>query len=186
MSIFDYLSVLFSVILGLAVTQILLGLRALMLARSRVAVYWPALSWAILLILIVAEAWWGMFAMRTFTQWTFAMFAVVLLQTTLIYLVAGLALPDIPPDGAVDMRRMYYDHAGWFFALFAATVVTTLAKDLITTGHFSSPSNAGLLGMYLLLSVVAAITRRSWFHALLAPFSVAVIIIYSALLSFRP
>jgi len=185
MSAFDYLSVLYSVILGLALTQILQGFRALMLARSRVKIFWPALIWAALVILIVAGAWWGMFAMRTFGEWTFAMYAAVVIQITLIYLVAGLAVPDVPPEGAVDMRRMYFDHKGWFFGLFAVTIAATFLKDVITTGHLSSLSNACFLGFFLALAVIAAIVKWRWFHGLLAPFSVAAVVAYSALLSFR-
>lgn len=185
MSAFDYLSVLFSVIMGLALTQILKGLRALMLARSRVRLYSPALIWAALVILIVAGAWWGMFAMRNFAEWTFAMYAVVVFQITLIYLVAGLAIPDIPAEGVVDMREMYFAHKGWFFGLFALAVVATYLKDFITTGHLSSASNAGFLGFFFALAVIAAIVKWRWYHWFLAPFSVATIVAYSALLSFR-
>ena len=40
---FSYLSVLISVILGLAVTQILTGFRAILLARTRIRMYWPVI-----------------------------------------------------------------------------------------------------------------------------------------------
>src|SRR6185312_11679923 len=40
---FNYLSVLLSIILGLAITQILKGFRGLTLSRSRVVAYWPSL-----------------------------------------------------------------------------------------------------------------------------------------------
>ena len=185
MSVFDYLSVLFSVIMGLALTQILQGYRALMLARSRVKVYWPALIWSALVVLMVAGAWWGMFAMRTFSTWTFAMYAAVVVQITFIYLVAGLAIPDIPVEGPVDMRAMYFAHKGWFFGLIAVTVVATYLKDYITTGHLSSMANAGFLGFFCALAVIAAVIKWRWFHWLLALFSAAAIVSYTALLCVR-
>src|SRR5947207_15965835 len=46
---FSYLSVLLSVILGLAVTQILKGFRGLLLSRARIRLYWPVIAWAALL-----------------------------------------------------------------------------------------------------------------------------------------
>jgi len=42
MEVFSYLSVLLSIILGLAITQILQGFRVLMLARSRLRTHWPS------------------------------------------------------------------------------------------------------------------------------------------------
>jgi len=185
MSAFDYLSVLFSVIMGLALTQILKGFRALMLARSRVTLYLPALIWAALMILVVSQAWWGMFGMRDFREWNFAMYAAVLFQITLMYLVAGLVLPDIPAEGPVDMKEGYFAHSTWFFSLFALTIAATFLKDYITLGRVSSSWNAYFLEFNFVLATVAAIVKWRWFHWFLAPFSVAIIAIYTALLSFR-
>jgi len=77
---FSYLSVLLSVILGLAVTQILKGFRGLLLSRARVRIYWPVIAWAVLLLLICFQSWWAMFGMRARHDWTFQQFAVVLLH----------------------------------------------------------------------------------------------------------
>ena len=58
---FSYLSVLISVILGLAVTQILKGFRGILLSRTRVRIYWPVIAWAVLLLLVCVQSWWAMF-----------------------------------------------------------------------------------------------------------------------------
>lgn len=42
---FSYLSVLTSIIVGLAITQILKGYRGIVLSRARVRIYWPTLVW---------------------------------------------------------------------------------------------------------------------------------------------
>lgn len=90
---FSYLSVLISVILGLAVTQILEGFRGILLSRTRIRIYWPVIAWAVLLLLICVQSWWAMFELRHYQPWTFAAFAVVLLQTILTYMLAGLVFP---------------------------------------------------------------------------------------------
>ncbi|MDQ6939493.1 MAG: hypothetical protein M3119_04975, partial [Verrucomicrobiota bacterium] len=76
---FSYLSVLLSIILGLAVTQILQGFRGLMLSRTQVRLYWPTLVWALLLLVVFVQTWWAMFSLRNQQDWTFAGFAIVLL-----------------------------------------------------------------------------------------------------------
>ena len=185
MDSFEFLSVLFSVILGLALTQILQGLRALMLARARIKIYRPAVIWAALLILIVAQAWWGMFVMRAFRDWNFAMYAVVVLQITLMYLAAGMVLPDVPPEGPVDLRKAYFEHARWFFGLMALTVAVTMLREIVTFGSISISFNTYYLGAFFALAVIAAIVKSRWYHALLAPFCVIAVTVYTALLSFR-
>ena len=41
MTAFDYLSVLLSIVLGLAITQLLSGFAGLVRARDRMVMYWP-------------------------------------------------------------------------------------------------------------------------------------------------
>lgn len=185
MDTFNFLSVLFSVIMGLALTEVLQGFRKLILARRRVVVFWPALIWAGLMVIIVAQAWWGMFGMRNFSQWNMAMYSAVVLQITLMYLSAGVVVPDAPKEGNVDMRLAYFANSRWFFGLMAATVASTFLKDLITIGRISSSWNAYFLEFYFTIFVIAAATKRPWFHWFLAPFSVLVIGVYAFFLSFR-
>ena len=51
MESFNYLSVLLSIILGLAITQVLLGFRGLILTRVKVKLYLPTVIWVELALL---------------------------------------------------------------------------------------------------------------------------------------
>ena len=185
MDTFSFLSVLFSVIMGLALTEVLQSLRRLILARQRVTIYWPALIWAGLMIVIVAQAWWGMFGMRQFREWNMAMYAAVLLQITLMYLSAAVVLPEISSRDAIDMRAAYYANSRWFFGLLALTVTSTFLKDFATIGFINYSWNTAFLLTYILLSAIAAVSKSSWYHCILAPFSAVAIGTYAAVLSFR-
>src|SRR2546423_10077664 len=101
---FSYLSVLLSVILGLAVTQILQGFRALLLSRARIQIYSPVIAWAILLLLVCFQSWWAMFGVRARHDWTFAQFAIVLLHTILTYMLAGLASSDLVGESTAQFN----------------------------------------------------------------------------------
>ena len=59
MEAFGHLSVLISIILGLAITQLLQGLRGLVLERSRIRLYWIPIAWAAIVLLICVQAWWA-------------------------------------------------------------------------------------------------------------------------------
>src|SRR5205085_4787758 len=117
MDVFGYLSVLLSIILGLAITQVLQGLRALLIARSRVTMFWPSIAWCGLLLLVDVQGWWAMFGLRLKGSWTFVEFGIVLLQVLVLYMLAALVLPDVDRDGRVDLRAFYFAHARWFFGM---------------------------------------------------------------------
>ena len=94
MTEFGYLSVLLSIILGLAITQVLQGWRARMIYRTRVRPFWPTEVWSLLILLISTQMWWAMFELRDRHDWTYGQFGALLGQTIFVYLASALIYPD--------------------------------------------------------------------------------------------
>lgn len=182
MDAFSYLSVLLSIILGLAITQVLQGFRDLMLARERVVAYWPSLAWAALLLLIDVQVWWAMYELRLLAGWSFLAFAVVLTQTIPLYLLAGLVLPDIGSAGPIDLRAHYYANHRWFFSLLASLAVVSIGKELVLYGLLPPPLNLGFHLALIGTALLGAWTRREGFHKALVLLATMFIAAYIALL----
>ena len=184
MDAFSYLSVLISIIVGLAVTQVLQGFRALMLARSRVRAYWPALVWAVLVLVLCVQVWWAMFdlSQRPAARWTFLDFSLVLLQTVPLYLLAGLALPDVASERGVDLREHYYAHHRWFFLMLVLLIACSIAKVRILVGAWPKPLDLRFLLAFAMGAAILAWTRREWYHKLLAPIAAISIATYIVML----
>jgi hypothetical protein len=132
---FTYLSVLLSIVLGLAIMQVLQGFRGIILNRESVKLYFPTLVWAGLSLLISVQSWWASFGMRGHANWTFAAFLVIVMHAISGYMVAALVFPDITGNAMVDLRDHYFAHRGWFFGALLASTVLSVAKDLALDGH---------------------------------------------------
>ncbi|MBN8483073.1 MAG: hypothetical protein J0L88_15915 [Xanthomonadales bacterium] len=172
---FNHLSVLLSIILGLAITQILLGLRALIHARDRVHGGAPTLIWCIALLLMYAQGWWSLFGLRDHAEWTFAEFAVILAQVTLQYLLAAIVLPEVPAHDAVDLRRHYAAQQRWFFGLAIAMTATSLLKDVVFEGRLPDGANLAFhLGFIVACAIAGSV--RSARYALFNAIVVAIVL----------
>jgi hypothetical protein len=182
---FGYLSVLLSVILGLAVTQILKGFRGLLLSRARIQVYWPVIGWAVFVLLLCFQNWWSMFGMRYRHDWNFEQFAIVLLRTILIYMIAGLVFPDFFGDANVDLKESFYSHRRWFFFLGFALVVVSVCTDLFLYGKLPSPTNLTFHGIFGVTLLVGALTKSELYHRALVIFAIPVFILYIVVLFAR-
>ncbi len=182
---FSYLSVLLSIILGLAITQVLQGFRGILLARTRVRMYWPVLLWAIGLLAMCVQGWWANFGLREVVDWTFAQFAVVLLQMVFTYMLTALVLPDFFGDQSVDLRQHYYAHAHWFFGLFIALLITSLAKDLVNSGHLPERANLGFHVVFIAASLIATFTQSDWYHKALSLVGIGTFAAYTLILFSR-
>jgi hypothetical protein len=175
---FGYLSVLLSIIVGFAITQILLGFRGVVLSRVHVLVYWPTLVWAVLLLLINVQSWWTMFGMRVIQHWTFPAFGVLLTQTIAQYMLAAIVFPDISGHEAVDLHDHYRQHKRWFFGLLIFLLIVSLTKDLVISGRLPGALNLIFHVSFIAMSVTAMLTAAERFHRLFPLFGITIFASY--------
>src|SRR3990170_2821882 len=185
MDAFSYLSVLLSIILGLAVQQVLQGYRALILSRRRVIFYAPPLIWSVLILAMVAQHWWASFGLAGRSEWSFGLFATILVQTALIYMMAAIVLPDVPADERLDLRDHYYREAPAFFGLGAATVGWSLFREYMLYDGLPAPANFAFHLAWITMALTAALTKRPRLHEALALLMAVLFAIYIALLFAR-
>jgi hypothetical protein len=184
---FSYLSVLISIILGLAITQILKGVRGMVLARERVVPYWPSFVFAALLLAISVQSWWSMFGMRNIpaAAWTFSMFALVLMQMIVWYLLAGLVLPDFFGEHEVNLRTHYFAHRKIFFSLFIVSLAVSLFRGL-TNDHFPMDRTDVAFQLFFVAAATGGLfTARDGYHKAMCVASAIVFAAYVALLHAR-
>jgi hypothetical protein len=179
---FSYLSVLLSIILGLAITQILQGYRGLLLARGRVSFYGPTLIWSALLLLLSAQSWWASFGLARQRDWTFLQFCVVLLQMVLVYLMSGLVLPDMPAGEPIDLREHFYRERRPLFAVFLLALAVSVSKDWVLSGHLPQVENLAFHGVFAAMALLGLAIRAPRFHEIAAPVGALAIGAYIALL----
>jgi len=182
---FSYLSVLLSIILGLAIAQVLEGYRALLLARARVRLSAPVLIWSGLLLLIATQAWWASFGLRERMNWDFLSFAIILLQMVLLYMLSAVVFPEVEPSDPVDLVDHFGRHRRIFYSLLIAMLVVSILKDVVLDRHLPTPLN---LGFHVLLGATAAVgiaARSPRIHLWLALFGVAAFVAYITLLFAR-
>ena len=185
MDAFSYLSVLVSLILGLAITEVLEGLRNVIQARARLRSYWPGLLWAALVMVLAVQSWWAMYDLRLRSDWTFPDFAAVLAQTIVLYLLAALVLPEHRGEGDVDLRAHYDAQRRWFFSLLVLLIVASLARHWVLLGDLQHGADLAFHGVFALLGFGGIVLAGARWQAVLALAGAALIFAYIALLFMR-
>lgn len=182
---FSYLSVLLSVVIGLAVTEILQGFRGIMLADVPVRRYWPAQAWAFTMLLVCAQTWWAMFGLRLRHPWAFDEFLVLLVQTILLYLICGLVFPHFSAGRAIDLREHYFARRKRFFALLIAVTVVSILRDVTLYHALPNTLNLSFHAVYIITALVAMIVPNEFYHKALALVIPAVFVTYIVVLFLR-
>ena len=185
MDAFSYLSVLISIILGLGIQQVLQGYRALILSRRRVKFYAPPLIWSVLILFMIAQHWWASFGLADHQSWSFATFATILVMTALIYMMAAIVLPDIPPDEPIDLKDHYYREGPAFFGIGSGTIVWSAFREYMLEGGLLEPVNLAFHGLFLAMALTAMLVRRPLLHETFAGLMGLAFFAYVALLFAR-
>lgn len=179
---FSYLSVLLSVVLGLAVTQILQGFRARMLSHAHIRQYWPTKVWAAVLLLICTQTWWAMFGLRERHDWSFEQFTILLAQTVALYLLAGLVFPDMPREQAVDLREHYFAQRKRFFAIAVVAALISIERDVLLSHALPNRVNLAFHLFFIGAAVSGIVVAREWYHKALSLLMAAVFLLYVSLM----
>jgi hypothetical protein len=173
---FEYLLVFASVILALAVGDVMISLNRLLQAGAKVKWDWLAPMAAAVVFLKIVTQWWGWFgASQVAAGITFGMYLGVLAGAVLLFLLAATALPDGIEETGVDLRKYYEEVQRRFWLLFAAhwvvaTGVTIWIEMAVEGERFTLHSPAFLIAP---VAVVLAFWWNRWVHtACLAGFFV--------------
>ena len=171
MTIFEYVAVLVSIVVGLGMTHLLAGVGRMISGAGHWRVYWVHLVWVLYLFLYLVFFWWWEFKLAMVDEWTFGLYLFVILYAVLLYLLTVVLFPRGFPDEA-SFEVYYYSRRHWFFGLLIATYVVdvgdTLAKGLEHATQLGVEYWVVGVAAHIVLFVLAIIWTNRSFHAALA------------------
>jgi hypothetical protein len=158
---FDYLTVLVSIVLGLAIATVLARIATLITARERVDFYWPPIAWAIWIFFISVQHWWAQWSVRHTLVTSFVTFWLEVLVPVDLFVLAALVLPEREEHGKLDLGVWYFRNRAWFFAFMFFLPALAIAEEISRTGHMSSALNlAFLLAFEVVIAVAYLLNSR--------------------------
>lgn len=182
---FAYLSVLLSIVLGLAMAEVLQGYGVLLLARSRLRLYGPPLIWSLMMLMMAAQFWWASFGLRKVNDWSFAAFCAVLLQTVMLYMGTSVVLPKSGSEPHIDLRAHYYREAKPFFSFGLLFILVGFAKDWLIDAFPRPAWTLAFFGFFASVTIIGLLTRRPRVHETIAPLMAFGIVLFFALMFWR-
>lgn len=167
MSLFEFLMVLVSIIIGLGVAEILTGVARQIRFRASIRGYWVHSVLATTIFFALIQQWWEIWGLRAVPEWTFHALVMMLTGPVGLFLIAHLLFPE-PIQGA-NFREYYNGAMRPIWWLAAVTVVlATLFRPLIFGSDLFTPDNATSL-IFFVGFVALALSRRSVLHTTLVP-----------------
>ena len=181
MSAFEFVAVLFSVIVGLAISHLLSAASELIEIYNRVKTYWVNTVWLITVFIWDIFTWWGMWELNNLEHWDYSSFFLVVVNLSGIYFMTTLVLPQPTSSGEIDLKNHYFSIHRIFFIIIAYNFASII---LINHFLFLKPIISPFTIMPFLLTFLSfygAITKSNYYHGFLSIFTLLSLIIFMSL-----
>lgn len=168
---FEYLSVLSSIVIGLGLTGILIGIGRLLKQRGEVTLYWVHSLQIATTFLFLINSWWVLFNWSQFAELTFFHNLFLLARPVCLFLAAVLLFPNVGSE-SVSLRNHYFENHRAFYVLlslrFPLDVVDTALKGLDRFDVLGWAYLPMILFGFV-ITILAAITRSPRYHSFVQP-----------------
>ena len=163
---FDFLIVLFSVLLGLSLSRLLVGLARVVVDPER-RIHWLPLLWTIQLFAFQIALWWLIYQRADQPTWTFVHYLVLMGYPVLLYFQGVLLYPELGPHDEGTLES-FLSRRKWFFAILFLIVHLDFTENWLAGDWTFDP-----LRFVIALLVSGAVcgiaiwTRNRIYHAVL-------------------
>lgn len=184
MGAYQHVVVVMSILLGLAVTQLLRGIAQLYRTRKRVPTYWLHSAWAALLVGFSLLLWWTYWSYRDIESWDFLRFVLYVSPTLVFSFLTLIAFPD-SADQVTSLKDYYFANRRAFFGILALYGLLAGTTAVVVRGlPVLDPSNGVRLLMVLLLLILAR-SASERVHAALFGVSAALVVLFVLAFQYR-
>ena len=169
MSAFEYTSVMASIIIGLALVDVLASLNRLIRAGGLVRWHWAAPLASVLVVLRLIQVWWSLYSPQD-TGLTIGQFLPLLVELVILFLLSAAALPDAVTTDGIDLKAYYHRNGPYFWSLFTAALGWPIAMHIVEAVTNGTPLDL-LSGRLIDLGVLVLFAslifiRKLWWHAI--------------------
>jgi hypothetical protein len=161
MTLFEYISVAFSVVLSLSAAQLLSNIRSVLDPARR---DWVHGLWVVHLLILHMVVWWSGWALRD-VSWNLGSFSLALSAPALLYVTANALVPF---DRSVSLREHFLANRTLFFTARGLVVLSAFAISYL---HLGTPllTPARLAGVFILaICAVGIVSANRRVQAVLA------------------
>jgi len=162
---FDFLMVLYSIIIGIGMSQILMAVGRILQTEKTIKLYWIHSAWVLLVFLVHILAWFNAWEYHRIQTWNLSQFLSFLAVPILLFINSVVTFPDIYQEKEYDLRDYYYASFGWLHALLAVLIVIVSINEFMLLDQQLFVWKNGVRGAAFLVLLVGFLSKQPKVHA---------------------
>lgn len=162
MSLFEFLMVLVSLIIGLGLAELLSGIAQTIRKKAEIQFYWVHSVFIVIIFLALLQSWWEIWGVRDTPAWSFIALLMMLGGPIGLFLASHLIFPEHLAGS--NLKSYYYDNMSPVFWIAAFTVlVSSTFRPVVLGDQFFALQNLSSICL-LPTFIVMARTKNEIFH----------------------
>jgi hypothetical protein len=164
---FEFVSVLISMIVGLAIAQLLSGFGQAVHERKQAPLDEVHMVWTAVVFLNLVLNWWVLFSWREHEVWSFLVFVSLIVWAVVLYLLVEFLYPARKP-ATEAWTAVYASNRQWFLATFAAFGVADICLAALRGGLWDPPEYLPFVLHYMVLFLAGVFVGKPRYQRFLA------------------
>jgi len=178
---FEYVVVLFSIILGMGVTQIVSGMASIIHRWEKVKIYWPHLILVLLVFVIHIQEWWEAYDMRNYAFWRLSTFLFIILYPVNLYILARILFPINWRSKEIDLKKFYFQNYRRIYLFTITLDLLAVIDNVFISGYKISDQIVQIVVLLILTFIIVRGHSNEWLHKAIAAILLIILIVTLAL-----
>ena len=165
-STFDFLMVLYSIIIGISMAEILSAVGHVIQGDKPVKFYWVHTGWVLFIFLLHVFLWFSAWQYATIEVWTIGSFVMFLTIPVILYVASVIALPEIDPDRNYDMQAYYFRNYRWMHAFLVTIILLNSGNEYLLLNQYPFTIRNMARGAAAVILLVGLLFPKPFMHGI--------------------
>jgi hypothetical protein len=167
-SVFEYISILISIILGLVITQLLSSFSDLLYDFKRVKFYWPHSIWIFFILFLQIQDWFITYQLKDKAVWQLSELMFLLLYPITLFTTAKMLLPTHEKEERFDMKSYFMSQSQIIFIMLLISIALSILFNVLLLKQNLIEQSVLLIFFTVISYVVLAESKSDRLHKILS------------------
>ena len=167
-SVFEYISILISIILGLVITQLLSSFSDLLYDFKRVKFYWPHSIWIFFILFLQIQDWFITYQLKDKAVWQLSELIFLLLYPITLFTTAKMLLPTHEKEERFDMKSYFMSQSQIIFIMLLISIALSILFNVLLLKQNLIEQSVLLIFFTVISYVVLSESKSDRLHKILS------------------
>jgi hypothetical protein len=167
-SVFEYISILISIILGLGITQLLSSFSDLLYDFKRVKFYWPHSIWIFFILFLQIQDWFITYQLKDKAIWQLSELMFLLLYPITLFTAAKMLMPTHEKEERFDMKSYFMSQAQMIFIILLISIALSILFNVLLLKQSLNAQSPLMIFFIVILYMVLTKSKSDRLHKILS------------------